>query len=144
MLIGIDPILTPDALRHLRAMGHGDQVVIVDRNFPAETRGQRVERLSGVSATETLRAVLSLMPLDTFVDAPARIMQVVGDPDAVPDVIKEFQQIINTVADNPAPIRSIERHAFYGETEQSYCVLQTAEERLYGNIILSKGVLAPD
>ena len=143
MLIGIDPVLTPDLLRHLRAMGHGDQLVISDANFPAEGCCERVERLAGVSATDALRAILSVMPLDTYVEAPARTMQVVGDPEVVPEIVQEFQSIINTVADNPCVIQSIERHAFYRETNETYCVVQTAEDRFYGNIILSKGVVPP-
>lgn len=143
MLIGIDPILTPDLLRHLRAMGHGDQLVISDANFPAEGCCHRVERLAGVSATDALRAILSVMPLDSYVDAPARTMQVVGEPDAVPEIVQEFQSIINEVADNPCEISGVERHAFYRETKNTYCVIQTAEERFYGNIILSKGVVPP-
>lgn len=143
MLIGIDPILTPDLLRHLRAMGHGDQLVIADANFPGETCANRIERLAGTTATEALRSILSVMPLDTFVDAPARAMQVVGDPDAVPEIVGEFQAIIDEVADNPAQIQGLERHAFYREAEKTYCVVQTAEVRFYGNLILSKGVVPP-
>ncbi len=143
MLIGIDPILTPDLLRHLRAMGHGDELVIADANFPAESCSNRIERLAGVSATEALRAILSIMPLDSFIKAPARTMQVVGDPDATPDIVAEFQRIIDETADNPTPITAVERHAFYRETEKSYCVVQTAERRFYGNIILSKGIVPP-
>jgi len=143
MLIGIDPALTPDLLRHLRAMGHGDQLVIADANFPAESCAKRIERLAGVSATEALRAILSIMPLDTFVEAPARSMSVVGDPDAEPEIVTEFQKIIDEVADNPAKIQGIERHAFYREADKTYCVVQTAEERLYGNLILSKGIVPP-
>lgn len=143
MLRGIDPILTPDLLRHLRAMGHGDELVIVDANFPGETCGTRIERLAGVSATEALRAILGLMPLDTFVDAPARTMQVVGEPDTIPPIVAEFQAIIDEVADAPAKITSIERHAFYEEARKTYLVVQTAEARFYGNLILSKGVVPP-
>lgn len=143
MLIGIDPALTPDLLRHLRAMGHGDLLVIADANFPAEGCCDRVERLAGVSATDALRAILSVMPLDTFVDAPARTMEVVGDPSAVPEIVQEFQTIINESADNPCTIQGVERHAFYVETKKTYCVIQTAESRFYGNIILSKGVVPP-
>lgn len=144
MLIGIHSALTPDLLRHLRAMGHGDELVIADANFPAESCGRRVERLAGVSATDALRAILALMPLDSFVEAPARTMQVVGDPHAVPEIVNEFQQIINRTADHPAVIRSVERHEFYEQAKQTYCVVQTAETRLYGNIILSKGIVAPN
>lgn len=143
MLIGINPLLTPDLLQHLCAMGHGDDVVIVDANFPAASMGQRVERLPGISATQALDAIVSLLPLDTFVETPARVMQVVGAPEEVPEIVAEFQQIINSVADNPAAIQSVERHAFYREAMKAYVIVQTAEQRLYGNIILTKGVIAP-
>ncbi len=143
MLIGIPTVLTPDLLRHLGAMGHGDDLVIADANFPAEACARRIERLAGVSATEALRAILALMPLDTYVDAPARTMQVVGDPEAVPEIVSEFQRIIDEVADHPAPVRGVERHAFYDEARRAYCIVQTSETRLYGNIMLSKGVVAP-
>lgn len=143
MLIGIHAALTPDLLRHLRAMGHGDTLVIADANFPAEANSTRIERLAGVNATDTLKAVLSLMPLDTFVDDPFQVMQVVGDPSAVPDIVTEFQTIVNTQADTPARAKAIDRQAFYVEARKAYVIVQTAETRLYGNIILSKGVVAP-
>ena len=144
MLIGIPGALTPDLLRHLRAMGHGDELVITDANFPGEACAARIERLAGINATEALRAILTLMPLDTYVDAPARTMQVVGDPQAVPDIVTEFQSVINQTADQPAQVSGVERHAFYEQAKKAYCIVQTAETRLYGNIILSKGVVAPD
>ena len=143
MLIGIPNILTPDLLRHIRAMGHGDELVIADANFPAETCAARIERLAGVTSTEALSAILTLMPLDSYVDHPARTMQVVGDPNAVPDIVAEFQKIINETAAHPAEIHGVERHAFYEEARKTYCVIQTSETRLYGNIILQKGVVPP-
>ncbi|MEX0284345.1 MAG: RbsD/FucU family protein [Paracoccaceae bacterium] len=144
MLIGIHPALTPDLLRHLRAMGHGDEIVIADANFPGESCGQRIERLPGINATEALRAILSIMPLDSFVEAPARSMEVVGDPEAVPPIVAEFQQIIRDCASDPCDVKGVERHAFYVEARKAYCVVQTSESRLYGNIILSKGIVPPD
>lgn len=143
MLIGIPAVLTPDLLRHLRAMGHGDEVVIADSNFPAEANAARCERLAGVSATEALAAILALMPLDSYVAAPARSMQVVDDADAVPGIVGEFQRIIDEVADRPAQITPVERFEFYEHARRAYCIVQTAETRLYGNLILSKGVVAP-
>lgn len=143
MLIGIPPLLTPKLLCYLNAMGHGDELVIVDANFPGDSCNARVERLAGASATEALQAVLTVMPLDTFVPAPARTMQVVGAPNTIPEIVQEFQTIINSTADNAADIQSVERHAFYEEAKRAYCVVQTAEARFYGNIILSKGVVPP-
>lgn len=143
MLRNIDPVLTPDLLYALRAMGHGDTIAIVDANFPGESAGPECIRLDGVSATDALRAILSLMPLDTFVDDPARAMQVVGDPDAVPEVVAEFQTILNEVADTPAQIAGVERFSFYDQAEKAFAIVQTGERRLYGNILLTKGVVAP-
>tara|TARA_B100000678_G_scaffold232057_1_gene200882 strand:- start:1385 stop:1813 length:429 start_codon:yes stop_codon:yes gene_type:complete len=142
MLRNIPSILSPDLLHALRAMGHGDDIVIADANFPAESIGPRCIRLDGISASDVLRAVLMLMPLDTFVDDPALTMQVVGDPDAIPDAVADFQKIIEETADNPAKIATLERFAFYERSAKAYAVIQTGESRLYGNIILKKGVVA--
>ena len=143
MLIGIPVVLTPDLLRHLSAMGHGDELIIVDVNFPAEACADRVRRLAGVTASEALTAILSVLPLDSYDDAPARTMQVVDDPDEIPDTRVEFQRIIDKRADNPAIIQAVERFEFYEQAKRAYCIVQTAERRLYGNIILKKGVVAP-
>ena len=143
MLIGISVVLTPDLLRHLSAMGHGDELIIVDVNFPAEACADRVERLAGVTASEALTAILSVLPLDSYDNAPARTMQVVDDPDEIPDTRVEFQRIIDKRADNPAIIQAVERFEFYEQAKRAYCIVQTAERRLYGNIILKKGVVAP-
>jgi len=141
MLRNIPPIMSPDLLYAIAAMGHGDEIVIADANFPAESMGQECIRLDGISATDVLEAVLSLMPLDNFVPDPALVMQVVGDPDAVPEVVKAFQEIIDRVADNPAKIGGLERFDFYERSQAAYVVVQTGEKRLYGNIILKKGVI---
>lgn len=141
MLRNIPPILSPDLLLALAAMGHGDDIVIADANFPAESSGVPCIRLDGISATDALEAILSLLPLDSFVPDPALVMQVVGDPTAVPEVVGEFQSIIDRVADNPAKIQSLERFAFYDRASDAFAVVQTGERRLYGNIILKKGVI---
>ncbi|WP_269582905.1 RbsD/FucU family protein [Roseibium sp. Sym1] len=143
MLRNLPPILGPSLLYALRAMGHGDRIAIVDANFPAESSGPECIRLDGISATDVLGAVLKVMPLDTFVPAPAQTMQVVGDPDAVPDIVADFQTIIDEVADKPAQIDTLERHAFYEEAATAFAVVQTGEQRLYGNILLTKGIIEP-
>lgn len=142
MLININPILSPDLLHALRAMGHGDEIAIVDANFPAESSGPICIRADGSNASEMLTAVLSVMPLDTYVDDPALTMAVVGDPDTIPEAVQDFQAIINETADAPRAIQSLERFAFYERAAQAYAVVQTGESRLYGNIILKKGVIA--
>ncbi len=141
MLIGIDPILSPQILYLLRAMGHGDELVIADANFPAQSLGPEVARLDGIAATDVLKAVLSVMPLDDFVEAPALTMQVVGKAADTPQIVTEFQTIINEVADRPAALNSLERFEFYERAKGAYAVIQTGETRLYGNILLKKGVV---
>lgn len=143
MLRGIDPILSPDLLHVLRAMGHGDEIVLADANFPAHSMGARVLRLDGVAATDVLEAVLSVMPLDSFVDDPAHTMAVVGDPGGAPAIVREFQDIIRRVADAPSQLQALERFAFYDRARSAYAIVQTGETRLYGNIILKKGVISP-
>lgn len=141
MLRGLDPILSPDLLHVLRAMGHGDQIVIADANFPGTTNARRLVRLDGVDASRVLNAVLSVMPLDTFCEAPAVSMQVVGDPAAVPDAVADFQNIVHDQADNPTVITSVDRFDFYKTAAEAFAVVQTGERRLYANIILTKGVV---
>ena len=140
MLHNIAPILSPDLLYALRAMGHGDEIALVDANFPGTSTGPTCIRADGSTTSEILRAVLSLMPLDTFVDDPALCMQVVGEPDTIPDAVQDFQKIIDATADAPRPIHSLERFAFYDRAATVFAVVQTGERRLYGNIILKKGV----
>ncbi len=143
MLRNIDPILSPDLLRILRAMGHGDEIVIADANFPGESCAKRLVRLDGIDAARILRAILSVMPLDSFAEERAMSMAVVDDPKAVPPVVALFQRIVDEVADNPAPIVPIERFSFYDRSRAAYAIVQSGETRLYGNVILKKGVIFP-
>jgi L-fucose mutarotase len=140
MLIGINALLTPDLLHALAAMGHGDSIVLVDANYPG-TRGRRTLDLPGVNVTEALKAVLSLLPLDTFIPNPAQVMQVVGDPGAVPPVFAEMNKVL--VAGGNKPAEGIERFAFYAAAADAYAIVRTGERRFYGNIILTKGVIPP-
>lgn len=141
MLRNIDPLLSPDLLHALRSMGHGDEIVIADANFPGSSLGPACIRSDGSSASEILRAVLSVMPLETFVADPALTMQVVDDEQAIPEAVVDFQNIINETADSPAQIKSLERFTFYERAATAYVIVQTGERRLYGNIILKKGVI---
>ena len=141
MLRNIPPILSPNLLWTLRAMGHGDDLVIADANFPGTALGARCHRLDGLTATDALKAVLTVLPLDSFVQDPAVVMEVVDDPDAVPPIVVEFQNITNITADNPAELNRLERFAFYDRAKSAFAIIQTGETRLYGNIILKKGVI---
>ena len=141
MLRNIPSILSPDLLWSLRAMGHGDDLVIADANFPATALGARCHRLDGVTATDVLQAVLTVLPLDQFVPNPAVVMEVVDDPNAVPPIVVQFQDITTTTADNPTALGKLERFAFYDRAKSAFAIVQTGETRLYGNIILKKGVI---
>lgn len=141
MLRNIPPILSPDLLWTLRAMGHGDDLVIADANFPATALGARCHRLDGLTATDVLKAVLTVLPLDTFVPDPAVVMEVVDDPDAVPPIVTRFQAITSATADHPVELAKLERFAFYDRATSAFAIVQTGETRLYGNIILKKGVI---
>jgi L-fucose mutarotase len=143
MLKGLDPLLNADLSHLLRAMGHGDDLVIADANFPATTMGRRLVRLDGVSAPRVLEAVLSVMPLDDFVDEPCGRIEVVGDPDAVPEVCEEFQKIIDRAESGRFKLASIERFAFYARAREAFAVVQTGETRLYGCVLLKMGVVRP-
>jgi len=143
MLKGIDPLVGPELLQILRAMGHGDELVIVDANYPATASAKRLVRLDGVDAPRALQAVLSLLPLDDFVEAPIAFMAVVGDPHAVPEVTRELHKIAEEAEQKPLKAERIDRFAFYDRARQGYAILATSERRLYGNVILTKGVIRP-
>jgi L-fucose mutarotase len=144
LLIGVDPLLTPELLQILRAMGHGDEIAIVDANFPAETKARRLVRLDGVTATAALDAVMSVMPLDSFIACPAHVMAVVGHPEEIPPAVRDFQAIVDRRAGFPDVVGRIERFAFYERVTRCFAVVATGERRLYGNIILTKGVVGAD
>ncbi|MBX6322730.1 MAG: RbsD/FucU family protein [Rhodospirillaceae bacterium] len=141
MLKGIDPLLNAELLNILRAMGHGDELALVDRNFPAASVARRLVRLDGVDIPRAARAILSVLPLDTFVDRPVRRMEVVGKPDEVPAVQREMQQIINEAEGRDCPMGSLERFAFYDQARTAFAVVATGESRAYGCFLLKKGVL---
>jgi L-fucose mutarotase len=142
MLKLIPPLLGPGLLSTLRAMGHGDEIAIVDANFPAEFLGPTVHRADGIAATDMLDAVLTLMPLDDFVDEAAIGMAVVGEPDARPPIFDLFEAVIRRHEPSTG-FSTIERFAFYDRAKNAAAVIQTGEARLYGNIILKKGVIRP-
>jgi L-fucose mutarotase len=149
MLKGLDPILNADVLHALRSMGHGDDLIIADMNFPADSVARqtvlgRLLKLDNVSAARAVKAVLSLMPLDSFVDKPALRMEIVGKPGEIPPVQAEVQAEIDAAEGRSLPMGSIERFAFYYLARKSYAVIQTGERRFYGCFALKMGVLPPD
>ena len=148
MLKSIDPLLNADVLYALRAMGHGDELIICDTNFPAdsvahETVLGQLLRIDA-SAARVARAVLSVMPLDSFVDKPAGRMEIVGKPNEIPPVQAEVQSEIDRAEGKSWPMGSVERFAFYDLARKAYCVIQTGERRFYGCFAFKKGVIPPD
>jgi L-fucose mutarotase len=144
MLKGIDPLLSPDLLQALQAMGHGDEIAIVDANYPAESAGPPVIRADGISATAILDAILSLLPLDDFVPEACWHMEVVGSAGPDQPIFGEFREVIARRESARFKLASLERFKFYERANSAFCMVATGERRLYGNIILKKGVIHPD
>jgi L-fucose mutarotase len=148
MLKGIDPILNAEVLGALRAMGHGDDLILCDTNFPAHSVARRTVhgRLLRIDApaARVARAVLSVYPLDSFVDDAAARMEVVGSPDEVPAVQASVQAEIDAAEGRAWPMIGIERFAFYERAKAAFAVIQTGERRFYGCFALRKGVIAPE
>ena len=148
MLRNFDNRLNADVIRALRAMGHGDELVICDTNFPADSTARqtvlgRLLRMDGLTAAEAAEAILSVFPLDAFVDTPAERMELVGKPKEIPPVQAEVQKAVDKAEGKSWPMGSIERFAFYERAKRAYCVIVTGETRFYGCFIFKKGVIPP-
>ena len=145
MLKGMDKILTGDLLKILCDMGHGDELVIADTNFPADGIAKRLVRYPGIDGGRFLEAIAPLFPLDPYVDNPTGVMELTdgdkasGMPD--PEVWAVYADILKKNDENFKEIGRIERQAFYDRARNAYAVIQTGEERLYGNLLLRKGVV---
>lgn len=144
MLKGLDPLLTPDLLSTLRAMGHGDEIAVVDANYPASSAGPPVIRLDGVPADAAVNAILSVLPLDDFVPDAAWCMAVVGDPEAEQPIFDAFREALARHESAGFTLTKLERFGFYARVEGCFAVVATGERRLYGNLILKKGVVRTD
>ncbi|MCK0209758.1 ribose ABC transporter [Starkeya koreensis] len=142
MLIGIDPILNPDILHALRAMGHGDELVIADGSFPAETVARRLVRMEASDMPRMLRAVLSVLPIDESEPDPVLGMEVIGEPDTLMPAHGEIEAILGEVTGGAVRLRRIERYAFYERARQAFAVIATGERLFYGNVIIRKGTVA--
>ncbi|MFW5798248.1 MAG: RbsD/FucU family protein [Planctomycetota bacterium] len=140
MLKNIPPILGPQLLEILMSMGHGDELVIADGNFPAETCAERLVRADGHDVPPLLEAILQFFPLDQYAEKPVALMQVVPGDDTVPTIWDEYRRIIDASQDGPVAIEEVERFAFYDRAREAFAVVATSEKALYANIILKKGV----
>ena len=144
MLINIDPILSPDILKTMREMGHGDRLVISDINFPAHSNHDRVHRLDGLDMATVMCAVLSAFPLDSFVPAAVHRMEIDDSPDEINEANKEVLDVIKKISGGHWNIGSFERQQFYKESKNTYAFITTSERRPFCNFILTKGVIKPD
>ena len=147
MLKSINPLLNADVLHVLRAMGHGDDLIIADTNFPSDSVARQTVYGSllriDASAADVVQAVLSVMPIDTFVDDAAARMEVVDEPKTILPVMTEVQDKVSAV-DGPNQMLPIERFTFYDRAKKAYAIIQTGERRFYGCFAFRKGVIGPD
>ena len=143
MLKGIPAILTPELLKVLAEMGHGDEIVLADGNFPAESMGKDavVIRAEGHTVPEILDAVLQLIPLDQYVKEPAALMEVVPGDNVKPVIWEEYRSLLNKHGENPQAVEMMERFAFYERAKKAYAIVATGETAIYANILLKKGVV---
>ena len=144
MLINIDPILSPEILCTLREMGHGDKLILCDSNFPAYSMNSKVHRMDGVNAARAAEAILSIFPLDSFVDSPIQRMEIDGKPNELNQVHNELIDITKRVAGENWLVTSIERFKFYDEARKAFAIITTNETRPFGCFIFTKGVVKPD
>ncbi len=144
MLKGISPLISPELLKALAQMGHGDELVIADGNFPCHSVGKNstVIRADGHGVPEILDAVLKLIPLDTYTDKPVALMEVVkGDTCGTPEIWKTYEEILNRYEPDHHGTEYIERFAFYERAKGAYLIIATGEKAIYANILLKKGVV---
>jgi L-fucose mutarotase len=144
MLINIDPILSPELLHALRSMGHGDKLVLADANFPSASLAKKLIRLDGANIPNAAKAILSILPLDSFIDYPVERMEVDGNPDEINDVHQDLIDVLKNSAGDKWKVGSIERFKFYEEAKQAYMIVSTTDARAFGCFIITKGVIKPD
>lgn len=142
MLKNIPPILSPQLLKVLMEMGHGDEILLADGNFPAESMGKNAQviRADGHGAVELLQAILTLLPLDTYVVCPAALMAV-GQGEATPPIWERFYDLLRQYSPQHCQMEQVERFDFYQRSRQAYAIVATGETALYANILLRKGVV---
>jgi L-fucose mutarotase len=141
MLKGIPSILSPELLKILMEMGHGDEIILADGNFPAASCAQRLIRCDGHGVPELLEAILKFFPLDTFVKKPIALMGVVPGDEYKPEIWEDYRRIIKKYDEKAVDFELTERFEFYERTKKAYAVVATSEAARYANIILKKGII---
>ncbi len=143
MLKGVPNIISPELLKILMEMGHGDEIVLADGNFPAASVARRLVRADGVNNPELLEAILKFFPLDIYVDSAVALMAVVPGDNVKPTIWEKYRGIIKKSGEEFKDFEMVERFAFYERAAKAYAVVATSEAALYANIILKKGVIKP-
>ncbi|MDP9698587.1 L-fucose mutarotase [Paenibacillus intestini] len=144
MLKNIPAILPPELLKLMSEMGHGDELVLTDANFPAASHAERLVRCDGIGTVQLLEAILHLFPLDTYVERPAAVMQVVkGDP-VIPIIWEDYRRLIEEYEDMSEALEYEDRFDFYDRAAKAYVIVATGERAQYANLILKKGVIFPE
>ncbi|WP_339837823.1 RbsD/FucU domain-containing protein [Paenibacillus sp. FSL R7-0272] len=144
MLKNIPAILPPELLKLMSEMGHGDELVLTDANFPAASHAERLVRCDGIGTVQLLEAILQLFPLDTYVERPAAVMQVVkGDP-VIPIIWEDYRRLIEEYEDMSEALEYEDRFDFYDRAAKAYVIVATGERAQYANLILKKGVIFPE
>ena len=141
MLKNLLPLLTPSLLKTLCEMGHGDEIVLADGNFPAESLNSRVIRLDAHGGVEVLKAVVSVLPLDTYAESNAILMEKVPGDDVETPIWDEYEKTLVAAEGDAVKTAHVERFAFYERAKRAYAVIATGETALYANLILKKGVI---
>ena len=141
MLKGIAKLISPELMMTLMKMGHGDELVLADANFPADSHAQRLVRADGLGAPAVLEAILPLFPLDTFVEDPVLVMRPVTDTADEPEIWSEFRRLLAVESQASVELQTLERFEFYERARQAYAIVATGESALYANLILKKGVI---
>jgi L-fucose mutarotase len=141
MLKGIAKLISPELMMILMKMGHGDELVLADGNFPSDSHAQRLVRADGLGAPALLKAVLPLFPLDTFVDDPVFVMCPVDATGGEPEIWDDFRRLLAVDAEAPVDLKPLERFEFYDRARKAYAIVATGESALYANLILKKGVV---
>jgi len=141
MLKNVPNVLSPELMKILMEMGHGDEIVLADGNFPAAGIAQRLIRCDGHGVPEILEAVLKFFPLDIYVDEPVALMAVVPGDDTKPTIWQEYRKIVKASGEKFSDFEFVERFAFYERARKAYAVVATSEKALYANVILKKGII---
>tara|TARA_Y100000590_G_scaffold295413_1_gene333021 strand:+ start:38 stop:484 length:447 start_codon:yes stop_codon:yes gene_type:complete len=144
MLINIDPVLSPELLSTLHSMGHGDTLVLADANFPASSLGKKLIRLDGVDIPSATKAILSVFPLDSFIEYPAVRMEIDNNPSEINEIQKDFINTLKSTSGEKWKVGSIERFKFYEKSKNAFAIVSTTDARAFGCFILTKGVIKPD